>query len=170
VKAPAGILHNLNGHHLSRAATDVRPPSALAAERNLDCATHPAPTLQPGSGSHHRRAAWAVLLLPLLIAASCRTYIVNVTIENHTGGAVNLLEVDYPSASFGVDTIPPGAVYHYHLQLQDSGPIKISYMEGEKQKYTSTGPAVHQNQQGQLEIVLNANGKTEFHAQLAPPN
>lgn len=111
-----------------------------------------------------------MLLLPLLMAASCRTYVVDVTVENHTGGAINLLEVDYPSASFGVDSLPAGAVYHYHLQLQDSGPIKVIYTEGEKQQYKSTGPTVHQNQHGRLEIVLNPNGKTEFRPQLTPPN
>lgn len=111
-----------------------------------------------------------MLLLPLLMAASCRTYIVDVTVENHTGAAINLLEVDYPSASFGVDSLPAGAVYHYHLQLQDSGPIKVTYIEGEKQQYTSTGPTVHQNQHGRLEIVLNPHGKTEFRPQLTPPN
>lgn len=116
------------------------------------------------------RVAWAVLLLPLLTAASCRTYVVNVTVVNHTGGVVNLLEVDYPSASFGVDTMPAGGVFHYHLQVQDSGSVKVMYTEGRTQRYKSTGPNLYQGQQGQLEIVLNPNGKTEFHPRLTPPN
>jgi hypothetical protein len=117
-----------------------------------------------------RRTLWPLFLLPLLIAASCRSYIVQVTVENHTGGAVNLLEVDYPSASFGVDTLPAGAVYRYRLQLQDSGPITVQYTAGEKQQRKSTGPTVHEKQQGQIEIVLDPNGKTEFHPALNPPN
>lgn len=112
---------------------------------------------------------WAVFLLPLLMAASCKNYIVGLTIENHTGGTVNLLEVDYPSASFGVDSLPAGAVYRYRVQLQDSGPIKVMYTV-EKHQYQSTGPNVHEKQKGQLEIILNPNGKTEFHPNLTPPN
>lgn len=116
------------------------------------------------------RAAWAILLLPLLMAASCRSYIVHVTVVNHTGGVVNLLEVDYPSASFGVDTLAPGAEYHYHLQLEDSGPVKVMYTEGKTQDYKSTGPIVYEGQHGQLEIDLEPGGKTEFHPQLTSPN
>ena len=111
-----------------------------------------------------------MLLLPLLMAASCRSYIVHVTVVNHTGGIVNQLEVDYPSASFGVDSLASGAVFHYRLQLQDSGPIRVSYTQGEKQQYKSTGPTLHERQKGDLEIVLDANGKTEFHPHLNPPS
>jgi hypothetical protein len=116
------------------------------------------------------RAAWAVLMLPLLMAASCRSYIVRVTVVNHTGGSVNQLEVDYPNASFGVDTLPAGGVYQYRLQLQDSGPVKVQYSAGEKQQYTSTGPTLHEKQQGEMEIVLDPKGKTEFHPNLNPPS
>ncbi|MGH9590760.1 MAG: hypothetical protein ACRD25_10205 [Terracidiphilus sp.] len=114
--------------------------------------------------------AWAMLLLPLLVAASCRNYLVLVTVENRTGGAINLLEVDYPSASFGVDALPAGAVFHYHVQLQDSGSIKVMYADGQKHRHQSTGPTLHQGQKGQLEIVLEPGGKTEFHPELNPPN
>lgn len=113
-------------------------------------------------------AGWAVLLLPLFMAASCRTYIVNVTVVNHTGGVVNQLEVDYPNASFGVDTLPAGGEFHYHLQLESSGPIKVQYTEGVKQEYKSTGPTVHEQQRGDLEIILNPGGKSEFRPQLTP--
>lgn len=92
------------------------------------------------------------------------------TVVNHTGAAINQLEVDYPSASFGVDTLPNGAIYQYRLQLQDSGPVKVSYTEGEKQQFKSTGPILHEKQQGGLEIVLDPNGKTEFHPNLNPPS
>lgn len=112
---------------------------------------------------------WTVFLLPLLMAASCKNYIVGVTVENHTGGVVNLLEVDYPSASFGVDSLPDGAVYRYRVQLQESGPIKVMYTVA-KHQYQSTGPNVHEKQKGQLEIILNPNGRTEFHPELTPPN
>lgn len=113
---------------------------------------------------------WTLLLTPLLLAASCQSYIVHVTVANRTGGVINLLEVDYPSASFGVDTLPAGAVYRYRLQLQDSGPIKVQYTAGEKQQYQSTGPTVHEKQQGEIEIDLYPKGVTEFHPSLNPPN
>ena len=64
-----------------------------------------------------------MLLLPLLMAASCRNYIVDVTVENRTGSAVNLLEVDYPSASFGADSMAaPRRARLSTLQCRPSGP------------------------------------------------
>lgn len=119
-------------------------------------------------GNRRSSAVWFVLLLPLLVAAACKTYIVHVAVVNHTGSAVNLLEVDYPSASFGVDSLPAGATYHYHLQLEDSGPFKVAYTDSQKHKWNSTGPTVHQGQKGTVEIVLMPGGKTEFHPQLDP--
>ena len=121
-------------------------------------------------GNWRSSTVWFVLLLPLLVAASCRAYVVHVTVVNHTGSTVNLLEVDYPSASFGVNSLPAGAVYHYHLQLEDSGPFKVQYTDSKKREWKSTGPTVHQGQEGDVEIVLMPGGKTQFHPKLNPPN
>jgi hypothetical protein len=161
-----------------RGSAKIAPGNSAAADATLGEEIHPIGAPRSGAAillAHSnkrvqsRRTAPFLLLLPLLMAASCRSYIVHLTVVNRTGVAVNLLEVDYPSASFGVDTLAAGAVYRYRLQLQDSGPIKVMYTEGEKQHYTSTGPTVHQKQQGDLEIVLDPDGKTEFHANLNPP-
>lgn len=111
-----------------------------------------------------------MLLLPLLMAASCRNYIVLVTVENRTGAVIDLLEVDYPSASFGVDALAAGAVFRYHVQLQDSGPIQVMYADTRKHQHQSTGPTLHQGQKGQLAIVLEPGGKIEFHPELTPPD
>ena len=113
---------------------------------------------------------WVALLLPLAFAlAGCKSPGVDITVLNHTGGTVNLLEVDYPSASFGVDSLPAGAVYHYRVQLQDSGPVKAQFTEGRSRQHKSTGPTVHEKQKGRIEIVLDPDGKIEFHPQLNPP-
>ena len=112
----------------------------------------------------------AALLLPLVFALTgCKSPHVDITVLNHTGDTVNLLEVDYPSASFGVDSLPAGAVYHYRVRLQDSGPIKAQFTEGRTHQYKSTGPTVHEKQEGRIEIVLDPAGKIEFHPQLNPP-
>ena len=67
---------------------------------------------------------------------ACHSYHIDTTIENRTGAAIQLLEVDYPSASFGADRSPSGAVFHYRFQIRGSGPLKITYTGAERQ----TGP------------------------------
>ena len=48
---------------------------------------------------------FALAAVVLLAAAGCHSYHVDVTVENHTGAPIQLLEVDYPSASFGADQL-----------------------------------------------------------------
>lgn len=105
-------------------------------------------------------------LLVLISAAGCRSYHVDVTIENRTGAALQLLEVDYPDASFGADSLAAGADFHYRIQIQGSGQLKIQYVASGSHQVQITGPALSQGEQGRLEIVLLPSGKAEFHLQL----
>jgi len=100
------------------------------------------------------------------LAAGCRSAHVEVTVENRTGAEVRLLEVDYPSASFGADSLAPGASMHYRIQLQGDGPVKVQYTAPDGKQPQATGPTVSEGEAGKLEIVLLPGGKAEFHAEL----
>ena len=107
----------------------------------------------------------------LITLGGCHSYHIETTVENRTGGAIELLEVDYPSASFGVDHLASGAQYHYRIQLRGSGPLKVQYVTGasrEGQLTEVAGPVVAERQEGRLEIVLLPGGKAEFHPELSP--
>ncbi len=122
-------------------------------------------------GIRVRSLLWAAILTPVLIAAAgCHSYLVDSTILNRTGGPVQLIEVDYPEASFGVDALPAGSVYHYRFQITGSGPLKIQYTASGYHQFHATGPDLSKYEQGRLEIVLLPGGKVEFHPQLAPPS
>ena len=65
-------------------------------------------------------------LLTLTVAlAGCRSPRIDVILQNHTGSAIDLLEVDYPSASFGLEHLDAGATYQYRIQTRGSGPIRL---------------------------------------------
>lgn len=119
------------------------------------------------------RAAWlASTLLAVLICsqlAGCRSYRIDAVVENRTGAAVELLEVDYPSASFGADKLNAGADFRYRFQIRGSGPIKVQYTESGGQKMRqANGPQLAEHQEGRIEIVLMPNGRVEFHPELTP--
>jgi hypothetical protein len=101
-----------------------------------------------------------------LAASACRSAHVEVAVDNRTGAEVRLLEVDYPSASFGADQLAAGATMHYRIQLQGEGPIKVQYLTPGKTQAQSTGPSVSEGEDGRLEIVLLPAGKAEFHPAL----
>ena len=109
----------------------------------------------------------AACLLPALIAISgCRSYHVEITVENRTGAAIQLLEVDYPSASFGADNLAAGTDFHYRIQIRGTGPLKVEYTAAGGRKEAVTGPSLAERQQGRVEIQLLPGGKVEFHPEL----
>ena len=77
-----------------------------------------------------------------------------------------MLELDYPSASFGADAIAPSADFHYRFQVQGSGELTVQYTEPNGQVAKSTGPALAEGQEGRLEIVLLPQAKIEFRPDL----
>jgi hypothetical protein len=104
----------------------------------------------------------------LLFVTGCHSYHVEVTVENRTGGTIQLLEVDYPSASFGENTLAAGSNFPYRIQLRGSGPLKVLYTAADGRQVQSDGPTLTERQEGSLEIVLLPGAKTEFHPELKP--
>ncbi len=113
--------------------------------------------------------AWAAVLLPLMgMACGCRSYRVDATVQNRTGETITLLEVDYPSASFGLDKLDAGADYHYRFQIRGNGPVKVLYTESKDlQVRQSQGPELKEGEQGRLIIVLLPGGKVEYQPALS---
>jgi hypothetical protein len=113
----------------------------------------------------------AVIAMALLMTlAGCHSYHVETTVENRTGGAIQLLEVDYPSASFGANTLAAGAEYHYRIQLRGTGTLKVQYTGSDGRKIQIEGPMLAEQQEGRIEIVLLPGGKVEFHPNLTDAN
>ena len=88
--------------------------------------------------------------------------------ESLPGKPVKLLEVDYPSASFGTGQLEPGAAYPYQMQFRNSGPLKVTYTANDGHQVSIDGPQVAEKQEGRLKVVLLPDGKAEFHPQLTP--
>ncbi len=107
----------------------------------------------------------AFLSVALFAATACHSFHIDTTIENKSGGPIQLLEVDYPSASFGVDHLDAGAVFHYRFQVRGSGPLTLQYTDAGGQQAKISGPTLDEHQQGQLQIVLLPGAKAEFHSQ-----
>ena len=127
-----------------------------------------APAFWRKRGGLQKPAAVFVLCAIALAATACHSYHVDATVENRTGSDIQLLEVDYPSASFGADHIASGAAYHYRFQIRGSGPLEITYTGSDGKQVQIAGPTLVERQQGQLKIVLLPAGKAEFIPQLTP--
>ena len=99
---------------------------------------------------------------------ACHSYHIDATIENHTGGPISLVEVDYPTASFGIDSLAAARTFHYRIQTRNSGPLKVQYTAANGHQVQITGPTLYEKQEGAIEIILLPSGKAEFHPSLNP--
>lgn len=109
------------------------------------------------------------MLVACLSLSACRSAFVRTTIVNHTGNAVRLIEVDYPSASFGTQQIAGNETFNYRFKILDSGPVKISFTGADNKVASSTGPTLTQGQQGSLIITLERDGKVTWTPELSAP-
>ncbi|HZB89132.1 MAG TPA: hypothetical protein VE291_10770 [Terracidiphilus sp.] len=107
-------------------------------------------------------------LAAALLLSGCRSYRIDATVENRTGTDLELLEVDYPSASFGADKLPSGADYRYRLEVRGTGPVKVQYtVHATQTMHQASGPALADKETGAIEIVLLPGGVIQFHPQLS---
>lgn len=114
------------------------------------------------------RMDWVVVSVSLGMLVACHSYHIEATVKNDTGGAISLLEVDYPSASFGADAVGISSEVHHRIQTRGSGPLKVQYTDGSGKQVQITGPTLYENQEGRIEIDLRPSGKAEFHPELNP--
>jgi hypothetical protein len=107
-----------------------------------------------------------IAFLTCLSLSACRSAFVQTSIVNHSGSEVQLIEVDYPSASFGTQQIANNATYHYRFKIQGSGPVKITYTGVGNKIHTVTGPDLTQGQEGTLIITIDNDGKVMWIPEL----
>lgn len=103
----------------------------------------------------------------VLSLSGCKSPYVSATVRNETGAAVTLVEVDYPSASFGRESLAAGAIYPYRFKVLGSGATKVSWTDARHKQYTGAGPELHEGQHGSLTITLMPTS-AQWAAQLTP--
>jgi len=109
------------------------------------------------------------LLVPAGLTA-CHSSHIDMAVQNRTGEPIRLLEVDYPSASFGSDALADGASFHYRIQVQGNGRLKVLYTSAEGRQIQIDGPSLAERQEGTVEIELLPAGRAEFHPHLSGPS
>jgi hypothetical protein len=106
------------------------------------------------------RSIPALALFALIATTGCHSPYVAATVSNHTSRPIELLEVDYPSASFGTQNLAPGADFHYRFKVLGSGGVKLLYTDSTHLDHKSDGPLLKEGAEGPLAIVINDTGVT----------
>ena len=97
-------------------------------------------------------------VISVLTLTGCHSAYVTTTVSNHTAEKVSLVEVDYPSASFGIQSLAPGANLHYRFKVLGQGPLKLIYTDTKGDEHTTKGPYLREGAEGPLTIVIDSTG------------
>lgn len=94
----------------------------------------------------------------LLFACGCHSAFIEADVVNKTAAPIPLVEVEYPSASFGTQDLAPGGVYHYRFKVLGSGAAKVLWTDARHAEHSVAGPALRENDEGTLTLTFDASG------------
>jgi len=97
----------------------------------------------------------AAVLIVLLAVAGCRSRVIRVSVTNTSEQPLSAIVVDYPNATFGVNTLAPGKTFQYTIKPLETGVIKIQFTDANGKTHSATGPAVKKGQEGTVAIRIN---------------
>jgi len=96
-------------------------------------------------------------LAAMLTLCGCHSAFIAATISNRTTQPLSLIEVDYPSASFGTQSLAPNQDFHYRFKVLGSGPTAILWTDAAHHEQKSPGPVLHEGDEGSLIITFRPN-------------
>jgi hypothetical protein len=99
-------------------------------------------------------------LAAALTLTGCHSAHIEATISNRTPEPLSLVELDYPSASFGTQTLAPNQDFHYRFKVLGSGAMKLLYTDNAHQDHRSDGPFLKEGADGPLTIIIADTGVT----------
>ena len=116
---------------------------------------------------HLPRRIFALLSsIVLLTTAGCHSAFVNATIINQSGRPLRLVEIDYPSASFGTNDLAAGGTFKYRFKVLGSGPATMLWTDATEKEHRSEGPSLIEGEEGSITATIgpqDAGWKSDLH-------
>ena len=103
-----------------------------------------------------------------IFLAGCHSRYIQATITNHGPAPLNVIQVEYPTASFGTQGLKPGESFHYRFKLLGSGPVKVTWTDAKQQEHQQTGPSFEEGSEGALRVDFPSQDHADFQVDLHP--
>jgi hypothetical protein len=113
-----------------------------------------------------RNFRFFIALAAALTLAGCHSAYIATTISNHTSEPLSLIEVDYPSASFGTQSLAPGQEFHYRIKVLGSGPTTVLWTDSANHERKNSGPELREGDEGKLAITFDSTANPTWSLQL----
>lgn len=114
-----------------------------------------------------RRFACISLTVTVFAFAGCKSQFIEATLENRSGQSLSLIQVEYPNAAFGTQTLAPAGSFHYRFKLLGNGPIKVTWLDQNHTEHHQQGPTLLEGEKGRLAIVFTTPSMIDFTASVS---
>lgn len=101
-----------------------------------------------------------------LAGLGCRSAEVTATVMNQRSTPLGLIEVDYPSASFGVQALAPGERYQYRFKVIGTGPMSVLWSEGGQDQKRNSGPVLREGDNGTVDVTFTSAPNPSWNVKL----
>ena len=85
------------------------------------------------------------------------------------GPVMQVMEFDYPNASFGANVLPAGGRFHYRFKIQGAGPLSLRYEDAQGKIHHADGPKVEMGDEGSVLVTVDAKGSVTWTPSLTNP-
>lgn len=97
---------------------------------------------------------FAAALVFMIAMAGCRAHVVKISLTNTSAEPIKTIIVDYPSATFGKDTLFPRETYFSLVKPTDKGPITVRFTDAQGGSHTYKSVSLEQGDDGSVNIKL----------------
>ena len=97
---------------------------------------------------------FAVALVFVIAMAGCRAHVVKISLTNTSAEPIKTIIVDYPSATFGKDTLAPRETYFSLIKPVDKGPITARFTDAQGSSHTYKSASLEPGDDGWVNIKL----------------
>jgi hypothetical protein len=109
-----------------------------------------------------------VALAALTAVCGCKSAWVQATVVNDEDTPVNLVEVNYPGGTFGVQNIAPHSTFHYRFHILTDDQVEVDFTDAAGHTQDVKGPELEQGEEGTLRIDIQAGDKVVWSTNLKP--
>jgi hypothetical protein len=106
-----------------------------------------------------RLAGTAFAFLLMITLGGCtHAHVIQVTVTNISNEKVSNIVIDYPEATFGINSLEPGKSFQYKIKPTSSGAMKIEFLNAKGADHVAKGPEVHKGDDGSIILKLTQAG------------
>jgi len=99
------------------------------------------------------RKTCAMLLL-MAALAGCRSHVIRVTVINVSSQPVTTIAIEYPGASFGINSLAPGKEFPYTIKPSETGTLKVQFTDAAGKEHRASVGQLQKNDEGAITLQL----------------